>query len=126
MNMKMDAQNSDRVDFVRWLSVAALLAVGVVSFYVFAEHSLLLRVIFLLAMVGGATFVALKTEKGRNTWDFLQDTHTEVRKVVWPSRQETLQTTGIVIAMVIVVALFVWGLDSILMWLVRLLTGQGA
>lgn len=126
MNTKMDAQNSDKVDLVRWLSVAALLAVGVVSFYVFAEHSLLLRVIFLLAMAGVAVFIALKTEKGKNTWDFLQDTHIEVRKVVWPSRQETLQTTGIVIAMVIIMALFVWLLDSILMWLVRLLTGQGA
>ncbi len=126
MNTKMDAQSSDKIDLVRWLSVAALLAVGVVSFYVFAEHSLLLRVIFLLAMAGGAVFIALKTEKGKNTWDFLQDTHIEVRKVVWPSRQETLQTTGIVIAMVIIMALFVWLLDGILMWLVRLLTGQGA
>lgn len=126
MNTKTDAQGSERLDTIRWLSIGGLLAIGIFSFYYFAEQSVLLRVLFLLALVGVSLFIALKTAKGRNTWDFLRETHTEVRKVVWPSRQETLQTTGIVILMVIIVALFVWMLDSILLWLVKLITGQGA
>lgn len=125
MNTKMDAPGTERQqqDTPKWVAVVSLIAVGVVSFYYFAEHSLLLRVIFLLSMIGVAVFVALKTEKGRNVREFLHDTHVEVRKVVWPSRQETLQTTGIVLLMVLVVAIFVWLLDSLLLWLVRLLTG---
>ncbi|OUD11995.1 preprotein translocase subunit SecE [Thioflexithrix psekupsensis] len=125
MNTKMDAPSSERQqqDIPKWIAVAALIAVGVVSFYYFAEHSLLLRVVFLLSVIGVSVFIALKTEKGRNVRDFLHETHLEVRKVVWPSRQETLQTTGIVLLMVFVVAIFVWLLDSLLLWLVRLITG---
>jgi preprotein translocase subunit SecE len=75
--------------------------------------------------VGLAIFIALQTEKGRNTKNFLQQTQIEVRKVVWPTRQETVQMTGIVILMVVLVALIIWMLDSFLFWLVRFFTGQG-
>jgi preprotein translocase subunit SecE len=125
MNTKMDAPSSERQlpDTPKWVAVIGLVAVGVVSFYYFAEHSLLLRVVFLLSLFGVSVFIASRTAKGRSIREFLHDTHIEVRKVVWPSRQETLQTTGIVLLMVLVVAIFVWLLDSLLLWLVRLLTG---
>lgn len=120
-----DKPESVKPDSTKWLIALVLLAVGLIVFYSFAGHSLLLRVAFLLGTVGASVFFALQTEKGRDTLNFLRDAHIEVRKVVWPSRQETLQTTGIVALMVVLVALFIWMLDSFLFWLVRLLTGQG-
>ena len=70
-------------------------------------------------------FIALQTDKGRNIWLFFQDAQIEVRKVVWPTREETLQTTLIVIAVVIVIAIILWLLDMFLGWAVRGLLGQG-
>jgi preprotein translocase subunit SecE len=126
MSTKTDATpSSNKLDTLKWLLVLLLLSTGVVGFYYFSEHSLLLRVVSLLGVVGLAIFIALQTEKGRRTKNFLQQTQIEVRKVVWPTRQETVQMTGIVILMVVLVALIIWMLDSLLFWLVRLFTGQG-
>jgi len=124
MNIKVNTANSS-ADTLKWGGVIVLLCASMVGFYYFSEQSLLLRVIALLIAVGISAFIAFQTEKGRNTWDFMRASHTEVRKVVWPTRQETLQTTGVVLVMVVFVALIIWFLDTILLWLVRLLTGQG-
>jgi preprotein translocase subunit SecE len=102
-----------------------LVAGGIGGFYYFEDHSLLLRVLGLLAVVGVAAAVALQTEVGRRTWQFGVDARTEVKKVVWPTRQETMQTTLIVFVMVLVMALILWLVDMGLMTIVRALTGQG-
>jgi preprotein translocase subunit SecE len=126
MDTKINTTTStSNKDTLKWSGVAVVLCISMFGFYYFAEHSLLMRVIILLSAVGVATFLAFQTEKGQNTWIFMRASHTEVRKVVWPTRQETLQTTGIIILMVILVALIIWLLDTTLMWLVRLITGQG-
>ncbi len=123
MNTKTESASANKLDTVKWLAVWLLLAAGLMSFYYFSEISLLLRVVFLLAAVGGAVFIALHTAKGQGAWAFTQEAHIEVRKVVWPTRRETLQMTGVVILMVIIVALMIWAIDSILFWLVRMVTG---
>ena len=123
MSTKTDA--SPKLDAVKWLLVALLLGASIAGFYHFAEHSLLLRVVSLLIVAGVATFIASTTDKGRRTKDFLRETHLEVQKVVWPTRQETLQMTGIVLLMVLLVALIIWTLDTFLLWIVRMFTGQG-
>lgn len=108
------------------LTVAIALLLGaVLAFYWFAEHSLLLRVLGLLATLGVALFIAATTAVGARTIGFMTDARTEVRKVVWPTRQETVQTTLIVFAVVIVVGIMLWLFDMLLLWAVRLLTGQG-
>ena len=112
-------------DSIKWLVAGALLLAGIGGFHYFADQSLLFRVIGLLFIVAAVAAVALQTERGRIGWEFVRDARTEVRKVVWPTRRETLQTTGIVIVMVGLVALMLWALDSLLGWLVRLLLGQG-
>ena len=71
-----------------------------------------------------AAGVALQTEKGRPAGGFAKDSRTEVRKVVWPSRTETIQTTGLIIVLVALVALFLWGLDTFLGWLTKSLLGS--
>lgn len=112
-------------DVLKWFAAAVLLGAGLVGFYWFAEHSTLLRVIGLLLAVGAAVAVAVQTEKGRSAWEFMRDSRTEVRKVVWPTRKETTQTTLIIMGVVAMVALIMWGLDTILGALVRALLGQG-
>jgi preprotein translocase subunit SecE len=124
MSSRVEAASS-MPDVLKWIAAAALLAAGLIGFYVFAEYSTLLRVVGLLLAVGMSVAVAVQTEKGRYIWDFMRESRTEVRKVVWPTRQETMQTTLIVVAVVTVVALIMWSLDSMLGWIVRLLLGQG-
>ena len=111
-------------DTIRWLVVLALVATGIWGFYSFSEHSLLLRVVALIATVAFAMIVALQTEKGRAAWGFAKEARTEVRKVVWPSRTETIQTTGLIIVLVGLVGVFLWGLDTFFGWLTKLLLGS--
>ena len=113
-------------DLAKWTGAFAILAGGIAGFYYWSDESLLLRVIGLLVLSAAAVFVAVQTEKGRAAWDFVRESHTEVRKVVWPTRKETTQTTLIVIAMVGLVAVILWILDGLLAWLVKLLLGTGA
>ena len=84
-----------------------------------------MRLAGLLVVVGAAAFVALQTAVGRTVWQFAADSRSEVRKVVWPTRQETLQTLLIITIAVLLTALFLWMVDSVLFSIVRYLTGQG-
>jgi preprotein translocase subunit SecE len=121
MSSKVEASENNN-DLIKWLLAIVLFTVGIMSFYLLPELSVLLRVGILLLSAGVATAIALTTEKGRSTWRFGKDAEIEVRKVVWPTRQETVQTTLIVIAMVIVMALLIWMVDSILFWIVKTVT----
>jgi preprotein translocase subunit SecE len=113
---------ADKIKFV----VAALVISGALAaFYYYGHESLLLRVLGLLAATGIAATVFFQTSAGRQTLAYLGEARTEVRKVVWPSRKETVQGTLAVIAMVIVIAVILWIFDSILAWIVRTLVGRG-
>ena len=114
------------MDKVKLTIAVALMATGVTGFYYFADQSLLMRVLGLLAVAAVSVAIAYQTLLGQKTWGFVTDAQTEVKKVVWPTRKETLQTTGIVLIVVVAVGIFLWGLDSTLLWLVSILTGQGA
>jgi len=124
MNARAEAGTSG-LDTVKLAGSVLLLLAGIWGFYFFAEYSLLLRVIVLLAIAGGAAALALMTAPGRALWRFAFDARMEVRKVVWPTRQETLQTTLIVIVMVIILSIVLWLFDSVLMSILRFLTRQG-
>ena len=113
-------------DPAKWIGAFVILGGGIVGFYYWSDESLLLRVIALLLLSAAALFVAVQTAKGRAAWDFARESHTEVRKVIWPTRKETTQTTLIVIAMVGLVAIIMWILDGLLARLVKLLLGTGA
>src|SRR5512140_576864 len=106
------------------LAIAVLiLGAGVVAFYHFSDHSTLLRVIGLLVATGVAAFIAYKTEPGAELAGFGRGAVIEVRKVVWPTRQETVQTTLVVLVMVLVMGLVMWGFDAFLAWVIRTVTG---
>ena len=122
MSIKAEAKES-RFDALKWLVVVVLVVVGVVATHYFAAQSILYRVVGLLVLAAIAAFVALQTAKGQAFFGLLKDARTEIRKVVWPTRQETTQTTLIVVAVVLVMALLLWGLDSLLGWLVSTIVG---
>ncbi|MEK1906959.1 MAG: preprotein translocase subunit SecE [Pseudomonas sp.] len=122
MNAKAEAKDS-RFDLLKWLVVVALVVVGVVGNQYFSAEPLLYRVLVLLALAAVAGFVALQTARGQAFFALAKEARTEIRKVVWPTRQETTQTTLIVVAVVLVMALLLWGLDSFLGWIVSMIVG---
>ena len=113
------------MDTVKLAAAALLLSGAVVAFYWFADESLLLRVLGLLGVAVLAVTIAAQTGIGRSIWSFIAATRMEVRKVVWPTRAETTQTALAVLVIVLVLGIVVWLLDMVILWAVRLLTGQG-
>ncbi|WP_303904167.1 preprotein translocase subunit SecE [Thiohalomonas denitrificans] len=112
-------------DKLKLLAAALIVAGAIVGFYVFADQALFVRVLGVLVAAGIAVAITLRTEPGANTWRFGQGALIEIRKVVWPSRKETTQTTLIVMAMVFIVGIILWVFDMFLAWAIQLLTGQG-
>ncbi|WP_426152296.1 preprotein translocase subunit SecE [Pseudomonas sp. DC3000-4b1] len=122
--MMPKAEASDtRFDLLKWLVVVALVVVGVVGNQYYSAAPVLYRVLALIVLAAVAAYVALQTAKGKSFFVLAKEARTEIRKVVWPTRQETAQTTMIVVAVVLVMALLLWGLDSLLGWLVSLIVG---
>ena len=102
------------------------MVLGFVGFYYFASWPVWSR--WLMVLVGLATgaIVAVQSTQGVQFWQFVQSSRIELRKVVWPTKDESWKLTGLVFVVVIIMSLFFWGLDSILLALTRHLTGQGA
>ena len=99
------------------LAVAGVLVVGaVVVFYLLAKQDLWLRVLALLALLAGGVAVFFLSESGKQLIAYGRDSAREVRKVVWPTRKESIQMTGYVFAFVFVMALFLWLTDKTLEW----------
>ena len=110
-------------DKIKMVIAFLVLAAGMVGFYLFSEYSTLLRTLGLLVLVGVSAAIALQTETGQAAWGFMVGARTEARKVVWPTRKETTQTTLMVVVMVIIVGFMLWLLDMGLVWAVRVFTG---
>ena len=124
MNAKAEpTQNS--FDTVKFGAAFALVLIAIVAFYYFADQSKLARYAGLLVAVGGAVALSLQTDKGRVLLGFIRESQVEVRKVVWPTRQETIQTTLVVMVVVVVASILLWLLDLALGGLVRFVMGQG-
>jgi preprotein translocase subunit SecE len=108
------------------LALAALLALaGAVLSFQWADSALALRVAVFVAGVALGAGVAWTSTQGRAFRVFAHESVVETRKVVWPSRKETVQTTMIVMAFVLVMAIFLWVVDASLVWVVRLMMGRG-
>ncbi len=122
--MSTKAQTSDnRLDVLKWIVVAVVVAVAVAGNQYFAAESVLYRAVALVVLGLVAAFVALQTTKGKSFWSLLKEARIEIRKVVWPNRTETTQTTLIVVAVVLVMALILWGLDTLLGWIISMFIG---
>ncbi len=124
MNTQVEA-NTSVFDVVKQVFSVIFVVAGVAAFYYFSEVPLLYRVLGLMLVVLVVAGVTLTTDAGRSVWSFVLESKLEVRKVVWPTREETFRTTLLVFAMVFIVGLILWLLDMFLFWGVRFLTGQG-
>lgn len=110
-------------DNVKLIGAALLGLFGLFAFYYFAEQSLLMRTLGLLIIAAFVVYLVYMTAKGKRTAGFFRDARTEVRKVIWPTRQVTVQTTLTVFVIVIIVGIMLWLFDMFLAWLFRLITG---
>jgi preprotein translocase subunit SecE len=124
--------NKSPLDMVKWLLAVAFFAAAVVGNYMAPdlyleakgeELPLLFQVLGVVALMLLSAGVALTTAQGQSFLQLLKEANIERRKVVWPTRQETTQTTMIVVVVVFVMALILWGMDSLLGWLVSLIVG---
>jgi preprotein translocase subunit SecE len=112
-----------RFDSVKWLVVLALVSGAIYANWYYSAESALYRVIGLVVVLIVAAFVASKTGKGAAVIDLAIGARIEWRKVVWPTKQERNQTTLIVVAVILLMALILWGIDSLLSWVASLIMG---
>lgn len=124
MSEKTETQ-SNPVDMIKWLVVFLLLGSVIAANTYYQEVSVLYRALGAVALVVIAGFIASSTIKGSTFLTFAKESRMEVRKVVWPSRQEATTTTMIVLAATAVMSLLLWGLDGIIVKLVSFITGLG-
>jgi preprotein translocase subunit SecE len=113
------------MDAVKLAVAAALVIGGIVAYYYYAQLSTYARIGVVLVAVAAGIGVASQSEPGRTLWRFMQAARVELRKVVWPTRTETRHTTIAVIVFVVIMGVFFWLLDLLLLAITRALTGQG-
>jgi preprotein translocase subunit SecE len=110
-------------DKIKIAAAVVLLIAGIGGFYYLGDRAMIIRVASVLGgMVAGAV-VFLMSQPGKQFYEYAQESIAETKKVVWPTRKETLQTTGIVFAFVVIMALFLWMIDASLLWVVKRLLG---
>ena len=112
------------LDILKLLAASGALVGGLYSYYYFIELSLPLRVLMVLGGLAAGVVLAMTSTQGRRLWAFIQGSRIELRKVVWPTRQETTQTAIAVFVFTLIMALFFWAFDSFLLWLTRSLVGS--
>jgi preprotein translocase subunit SecE len=113
------------LDTAKLVLAALVLIGGIFAYYYYEDESLLLRVAGVLVALGIGAVIAFQSAQGQLLWRFIQGSRVEIRKVVWPTRQETIQMTLTVLVFVLIMGVFFWMLDLFLLWGTRLVTGQG-
>ena len=109
-------ENGPIVDWLKWAVVATLVVAGIVGNWYYADYSLLVRALALVAVAAAAGYTAAQTERGQRVLVLVREARAEIRRVVWPTRQEATQTTVMVLILIMVFSLILWGLDSLLSW----------
>jgi len=110
-------------DKIKLVVAFLMVALGIAGFYLLSDSPAVIRVLSVLVGLALATVVAYQSTQGKAFYAFSQESVAEARKVVWPTRKETVQMTGIVVLFVLVMAIFLWLVDSGLFWLVKLVMG---
>ncbi len=114
------------VDTALLAAACLVLLASIVAYYYFEGVTLVLRVMGILAGVGIGAALLYQARQGQVIWQFILGSRVEIRKVIWPTRQETLQTTITVFIFLLLLGLFFWSLDFVLLMITRAVTGQGA
>lgn len=113
------------VDTAKLLLAVLILVAGLVGYYYFADGSVLLRAVGVIVALAAAAAVGMTSAQGQVLWKFIQGSRVELRKVVWPTREETIQTTLVVLLFALIGGVFFWLLDLFLLFLTSRITGQG-
>ena len=122
--MNSVAQDKEfRLDWLKWLFILALGISAIYANWYYSAESALFRAIGLLFTLFICALIASRTKHGVAAIDLAMGSRTEWRKVVWPSSVERNQTTLIVVAVIILTALILWGIDSLLSWLASIIMG---
>ena len=121
-----EESQSGILDIIKLLIAAGVLVGGLYGYYYYLEWSLPVRVLLVLGGLAAGITIAMTSTQGRRLWAFIQGARVEIRKVVWPTKQETTQTAIAVFVFTLIMALFFWGLDSFLLWLTRTLVGSAS
>ena len=109
-------------DVLKWMLIVILFGGGLAVNYYYSHIPLPIRMIAWIVLFAVLLAIAAWTAKGKIAAEFLAEARNELRRVVWPTKQETIQTTTIVVVMVVTAGLVLWGLDSVLMLFVSWLT----
>jgi preprotein translocase subunit SecE len=124
LNMIKAERSKSSLDWLKWLlAVLITILLGIMNYYFSDKFPALQVVVSLIAFITVVGLISF-TDKGKKFWRFTKESRIELRKVVWATRKETIQSTITVMVVVIVMALFLWGIDSILLWGIKFFTGQ--
>jgi preprotein translocase subunit SecE len=115
MNVEEESKQF-QLDWLKWLVAVLLLGGAIYANWYYGAESALYRALGMIAVVLMAAYVAAQTEKGTAVVELALGARTELRKVVWPTKQERNQTTLIVVAVILLMSLILWGIDSLLSW----------
>jgi preprotein translocase subunit SecE len=114
------------VDTAKLVFAIVVVLAGLVGYYYFADASALLRALGVIVALAVAAAVVFTSMQGRTLWKFIQGARVELNKVVWPTREETIQTTLVVLVVALFGGVFFWLLDLFLLWVTTRITGQGS
>ena len=120
----LKTEEKQSLDWLKWTATLLLVFAGLVINHYYSHVSVWLRMLGGIIVVIISLFLISNTIRGKWLISFIRDSRAELKKVVWPKREEVIQTTWVVALMVIVLALLLWGIDSVLVWLIGWLTGQ--
>ena len=124
MTTQTETSQSGALDIVKLLIAAAIIVGGLYSYYYYEfELALPIRVLLVLGGTGVGITIAMMSSQGQRLWHFIQGSRAEIRKVIWPTKQETTQTAIAVFVFTLIMAVFFWLLDSGLLWLTRKFVG---
>ena len=124
MSTQTETSESGALDTIKLLIAAAALVGGLYAYYYYeADFAQAIRVLMVLGGTAAGIGIAMTTAQGQRLWHFIQGSRVEIRKVIWPTKQETTQTAIAVFVFTLIMMLFFWVLDSGLLWLTRTLVG---
>jgi preprotein translocase subunit SecE len=124
MATQVETSSGSGMDAFKWIAAVLLLVIATLGNHYAENLSPYLRVGGVILLALAALGLALTTSKGRGFLELLKEARVEARKIVWPSRQETWQTTLIVAAVVVVTSLLLWGIDWLFGWIVSAIIGK--
>lgn len=124
MDTKVETEKTV-LDTLKLLVAGGVLLGGVVGYYYYPDVPVVVRALGVMVALAIAVVIALQSVHGQALWRFVQGSRVEMRKVVWPTREEAIQTTIAVLVFALIMGVFFWLLDLFLLWFTRFLTGQG-